>query len=441
MYKLSISLLVSLLLCAVETVCADVVSLTTSKATGETLTLCMTAAISADLEWGTGDTETLKFSGEPQSVVVKDSVLSITTNRPTLLLYIPSSGLTSLDCSGATSLKVLICPDNELTSLDLSACTALEELDCSNNELTSLTIGYCEALLRLNCANNQLSGMAYTQTTAAQLTSIVCGGNNLSSLRYYNKLTALQTLWAEENDFSSLVLRTSHDLRSLNLSGNGMTSLTLGSNEYLHDLWLRDNSLQSLDLSPGTPALELVDVTANGMDTIIWDTSCEETLNYFYAADNDLFFNSFPTPTNIIDAIYEPQSAYYLLDHAALATRVDLGDYLSYDGFGNSYSRTYTLVNAEGDTLVANAADDYMVVSNTRFFFSTAQSGVTMYVYSPDYDVTLASQPFDTGETTGIAAVESETAGDGIYYDLQGRRVLKPEHGIYIINGRKVVFD
>ena len=41
------------------------------------------------------------------------------------------------------------------------------------------------------------------------------------------------------------------------------------------------------------------------------------------------------------------------------------------------------------------------------------------------------------GEFTGINGVVVIPA-DGKYYDLQGRRVVKPTKGVYIVNGKKV---
>ena len=48
---------------------------------------------------------------------------------------------------------------------------------------------------------------------------------------------------------------------------------------------------------------------------------------------------------------------------------------------------------------------------------------------------------FVEGETTGISEVrtlDKSNIRDGHYYDLQGRRVENPSHGLYIINGKKV---
>ena len=48
---------------------------------------------------------------------------------------------------------------------------------------------------------------------------------------------------------------------------------------------------------------------------------------------------------------------------------------------------------------------------------------------------------FEDGSTTGIETVETSKGSieDGVYYDLQGRRVENPTRGIYIVNGKKVV--
>ena len=48
---------------------------------------------------------------------------------------------------------------------------------------------------------------------------------------------------------------------------------------------------------------------------------------------------------------------------------------------------------------------------------------------------------FEDGGTTGIQTIENSnhSTEDGVYYDLQGRRVENPTRGVYIVNGKKVV--
>lgn len=48
-------------------------------------------------------------------------------------------------------------------------------------------------------------------------------------------------------------------------------------------------------------------------------------------------------------------------------------------------------------------------------------------------------EPVLVSYATGIAAIEAELGGDVKIYDLNGRRVMTPTKGVYIINGKKVV--
>ena len=52
-----------------------------------------------------------------------------------------------------------------------------------------------------------------------------------------------------------------------------------------------------------------------------------------------------------------------------------------------------------------------------------------------------AAQGFslDTPTVTGVEAVETIPSEDAPIYDLSGRRVMTPTHGIYIVGGKKVL--
>ena len=45
---------------------------------------------------------------------------------------------------------------------------------------------------------------------------------------------------------------------------------------------------------------------------------------------------------------------------------------------------------------------------------------------------------FNENDADGIKDVEKDTK-QNIYYDLRGRRVISPQKGIYIRNGKKVI--
>lgn len=80
------------------------------------------------------------------------------------------------------------------------------------------------------------------------------------------------------------------------------------------------------------------------------------------------------------------------------------------------------------------------------FWYSTGQSNIKAFRGYFDFVDGLASlenaasnaKMVFRGETTGIKDVTVETANDDMY-DLQGRRIVNPDKGVFIKNGKKVV--
>ncbi|MBR6591494.1 MAG: hypothetical protein IKK81_02565 [Prevotella sp.] len=80
------------------------------------------------------------------------------------------------------------------------------------------------------------------------------------------------------------------------------------------------------------------------------------------------------------------------------------------------------------------------------FWYSTGQSNIKAFRgYFEFVDVLASLETAESnvklvfrGETTGIKDVTVETANDDMY-DLQGRRIVNPDKGVYIKNGKKVV--
>ncbi len=80
------------------------------------------------------------------------------------------------------------------------------------------------------------------------------------------------------------------------------------------------------------------------------------------------------------------------------------------------------------------------------FWYSTGHSNIKAFRgYFEFVDVLASLETAESnvklvfrGETTGIKDVTVETANDDMY-DLQGRRIVNPDKGVYIKNGKKVV--
>ena len=73
-----------------------------------------------------------------------------------------------------------------------------------------------------------------------------------------------------------------------------------------------------------------------------------------------------------------------------------------------------------------------------RKYTGTYINGFKMYMSIADNSATAYS--FRLPGTTGIEDIESESNGNSKVYDLQGRPVENPTKGIYITNGKKIIY-
>ena len=110
------------------------------------------------------------------------------------------------------------------------------------------------------------------------------------------------------------------------------------------------------------------------------------------------------------------------------------------DGAGNDYNVTHDNIRAFN----INTAD-----SRNPIGFYKLNNTVTTIPGNKAFLVLTNAEAqakgfvleFEDGGTTGIETIENSknSTDDGVYYDLQGRRVENPTRGIYIVNGKKVV--
>ena len=188
------------------------------------------------------------------------------------LLYCSGNSLTSLDLSKNTELAALSCRNNQLTSLDLSANTKLTTLYCQDNQLGSLTLSDHASLSDLNCSNNPK--MISLECLRCALTKVDASG-----------CTALQLVFLDDNQISSLNVRGCTALSSLGLPRNKVYSLDLSTNTNLMWLDCSDNRLSTLNLSKKTKLDNLICYNNEIFDL---DISNCTMLNSLFCFSNDL---------------------------------------------------------------------------------------------------------------------------------------------------------
>ena len=169
-----------------------VITMTTTKAVGETIELRIEANGNVTIE-GAQETGQAESLGR-KSYTIKSSAITIRGDMTTLWCY--ENQLTSLDVSGCSTLTMLDCSWNQLTSLDVSQNTALTTLFCPYNQLTSLDVSQNTTLTSLSCWKNQLTSLNVSGCSA--LTMLWCSENQLTSLDVSNHI-ALTTLQCSKN--------------------------------------------------------------------------------------------------------------------------------------------------------------------------------------------------------------------------------------------------
>ena len=225
-----------------------------------------------------------------------------------------NNNLTTINVSALTKLKYLNLGYNKLTSINVDNNTALEQLYLQNNQLTSVTIEFfsnlrtlwvqknpnltnlecacndldnldiynCTALQNLSCFNNPNLNTIHNLESCTALTHLDCEDCAITELPGVANMTNLQTLWACNNQLTSLNVINLRQLKKLNVSGNTslteldcsvcyltlldvtdcpaliflncnhneLTDLDLSGCTSLAYVWCRSNQLTSLDLSP-----------------------------------------------------------------------------------------------------------------------------------------------------------------------------------------------
>jgi len=213
--------------------------------------------------------------------------------------------LTSIDVSALTKLTYLNLGKNKLTSINVDNNTALEQLYLQSNQLTSVTVEFlsdlrtlwvsqnpnltnlecasndlnnfdiynCTALQNLSCFNNPHLSTIYNLESCTALTHLDCEDCAITELPGVANMTNLQTLWACNNQLTSLNVSSLSQLKKLNVSGNtslteldcsecNLTLLDVTGCTALSFLNCNYNQLTDLDIS-GCTGLELISAHSN----------------------------------------------------------------------------------------------------------------------------------------------------------------------------------
>lgn len=447
---------------------ADEVKLTTALPVGENLQLALNADLQVELIWGNGEKQQLTGDGSLQSIPVKNADLTITsTSGKIVSLYVQGDKLTKLDVTAAPNVKYLLAADNQLSNIDVSALKKLNTLDVQGNQLAALKLTNCTYLKTLNAADNQLTSNTLTIPTTARLESVNVANNQLTSSVNATSLLTSRHYWAQNNQIAGSISLNGNNTHSVVLSNNKITAFTLSAKKpLLKDIWVDNNALTKLTIAALAPELEMLAADHNKITSIFWNNVNLYTLKYAYLNDNFLFPNSLPSLQHITDCVYAPQGEYTVKTHFDVNEQLSFSDLLSEDGFGNSVSPRYTLVDDKGNKLVRNT--DYKQ-NKTTITFLKDHENVHFEITSGNFpDCTFKTTTFTIGDpSTGIGEVEVADKGLNIttakgkivvkaqksaslhivnskgitiaHEQVEGTRTYNAPAGFYLVNGKKVI--
>ena len=146
----------------------------------------------------------------------------------------------------------------------------------------------------------------------------------------------------------------------------------------------------------------------SGVNTIVWDSSTR----------------SFDNRVSCSGLVQDGDECW-LMDGASFTT--SLGNFTKIEVSGGYFDVFDDVTGWNDRTWTGNASSVYYA------FLLDDEHGTNPFT------ITFTIEP-SSGDATGISDIKTtDDSANGIYYDLQGRRIEKPTKGIYIVNGKKVV--
>ncbi len=174
------------------------------------------------------------------------------TNLENLMLK-RNLNITGLNVSGLTNLKHLFISRTAVSTLDLSGLTSLIEVHANQCSLTSVDLSGCNNLKRASIKDNtSLTTLDVSGCTS--MVQLVVPEAPLSSLN----LSGLTQLWrlklrnCDLDDGDLVNLDDCNNLKSLAISGNNFTAVSISPGSNLFRFGARSNSISSMSFSQHT---------------------------------------------------------------------------------------------------------------------------------------------------------------------------------------------
>ncbi|MEE1308756.1 MAG: hypothetical protein UHJ41_01510 [Bacteroidaceae bacterium] len=291
--------------------------------------------------------------------------------------------LTDEEIAGITN--IMLCNKGIQSLKGIEHFTALVELDCGVNLLTLLDVSKNTMLEILRCGVNSLTSLDVSKNT--MLKEISCPQNLISSLDV-SKNVSLKSLGCGGNTLTSIDLSKNTMLKVLSCRNNLITSLDLSQNCELEGLWCCENQLTSLDLS-NCPMLRDLFCIQNNLRTL--NVSGCEKLEQINCFKNQIKGEN-------MDAFIESLRSF----------------------------------KGPGHLPIVSLENEQNVMTTSQAKAARAKGWIPRYEYG-SFGTHGWTEYKGKDDATGIDATTNLPSKAAETFDLQGRRIGKPQQGVNII--------
>ena len=273
--------------------------------------------------------------------------------------------------------------DGVLTDEEISGIT---NIMLYNKKIHSLKgIEHFTALVELDCGVNLLTLLDVSKNT--MLEELNCGSNQLTSIDV-SKNVSLKRLGCGGNTLTSIDLSKNTMLKELNCRDNLITSLDLSQNCELEGLWCCRNQLTSLDLS-NCPMLRDLYCIQNNLRTL--NVSGCEKLEQINCFKNQI-------KGEAMDAFIDGLRSF----------------------------------KGPGHLAIVSLENEQNVMTTSQAKAARAKGWIPRYEYG-SFGTHGWTEYKGEDDATGIDAATNLPSKTRETFDLQGRRIDKPQQGINII--------
>lgn len=419
----------------------------------------------------------LQANSKLSSLICNDNQLSqldLSNNKELESIYCHNNKLHSLNVLGFSKLKTLFCETNLLEELNVKNTPSLNELNCADNNIKTLDVTGCSVLSSLSCSANQLTSLNVKDCNS--LLSISCERNKLIGKSVDDFFESLPLLSEETNGV--IYFKNNYYGDEVNECTKSQVAVANAKGWQIYyrayNWSIYEGSSVSytlLDETSTIPPVAATGVNVKVLRTIKagkWSTIClpfamsEEQTKSAFGDDVQLKdFTSWSSEENAggdivsLTISFSSVSAIeanhpYLIKVSSTISQFTV-EGVDVDPEDEPYKQVGTNIFTRGrftGTYVTNTTipEQGLFISNDKFWYSkglTKMKAFRGYFELADVltsvDEAGARINMTEGVMTGITDVGENTTDGNEYYDLLGRRVKTPKHGLYIKNNKKVV--